>query len=99
MPGGQPVVVEHEYARKGAWNLFAAFDIQTGQVIAQLHRRKRQKETIALLEAIDQDTPRSVATIHVVCDNVSIHKGKLARARARGRGLRYPLVFLEAFSS
>ena len=79
LPGLQPVVVEHEYERKGAWNLFAAFDIQTGQVIAQLHRRKRQKETIALLEAIDQDTPRSVETIHVVCDNVSIHKGKLAQ--------------------
>ena len=62
-----------------SFNLFAAFDIQTGQVIAQLHRRKRQKETIALLEAIDQDTPRSVETIHVVCDNVSIHKGKLAQ--------------------
>ncbi len=78
-PGLIPVRLEHEYERKGAWNLFAAFDIQTGAVIAQLHRRKRQKETIALLEAIDRDTPKRVKTIHVVCDNISIHKGKLAR--------------------
>lgn len=75
-----PVRLEHEYERKGAWNLFAAFDIQSGKVIAQLHRRKRQKETIALLEAVDADTPKSVKSIHVICDNISIHKGKLARA-------------------
>lgn len=78
-PGLIPVRLEHEYERKGAWNLFAAFDIQTGAVIAQLHRRKRQKETIALLEALDNDTPKRVKIIHVVCDNISIHKGKLAR--------------------
>ncbi len=74
-----PVRLEHEYERKGAWNLFAAFDIHSGNVIAQLHRRKRQKEAIALLEAIDKDTPNNVKTIHVVCDNISIHKGKLIR--------------------
>lgn len=79
LPTGKPALLEHEYQRKGAWNLFAAFDVHTGQVIGQLHRRKRQKETIALLEAIDQQTPRVVGTIHVICDNVSIHKGKLVR--------------------
>jgi hypothetical protein len=79
LPGLKPVLLEHEYERKGAWNLFAAFDIQTGEVIAQLHRRKRQVETIALFEAIDKATPRTVKTIHLICDNISIHKGKLAR--------------------
>ena len=78
-PGLRPALVEHEYKRKGAKNLFAAFDVQTGEVIAQLHRRKRQKEMIALLEAIDADTPDGVETIHLICDNVSIHKGKLAQ--------------------
>jgi hypothetical protein len=79
LPGLKPVLLEHEYERKGAWNLFAAFDIQTGEVIAQLHRRKRQVETIALFVAIDKATPRTVKTIHLICDNISIHKGKLAR--------------------
>jgi len=79
LPGLKPVLLEHEYERKGAWNLFAAFDIQTGEVIAQLHRRKRQVETIALFVAIDKATPRTVKTIHLNCDNISIHKGKLAR--------------------
>jgi hypothetical protein len=48
LPGLKPVLLEHEDERKGAWNLFAAFDIQTGEVIAQLHRRKRQVETIGV---------------------------------------------------
>ncbi len=79
LPGLKPVLLEHEYERKGAWNLFAAFDIETGEVIAQLHRRKRQKETIALFDAINEETPDAVKTIDVICDNISIHKGKLVR--------------------
>jgi hypothetical protein len=76
----QPVRVEHEYVRKGALNLFAAFDTRTGQVIGVLRRRKRQVEFIELLEAIDRMTSASVTLIHLLCDNVSIHGGKLARA-------------------
>lgn len=79
-PGNRPVVVEHEYVRKGALNLFAAFDTRTGRVLGILRKRKRQVEFIALLEAIDRTTPASVTLIHVLCDNLSIHAGKLARA-------------------
>lgn len=73
---GKPVLIEHEYKRKGAWNLFAAFDIQTGKVLEIVRRRKRQVEFISLLEDIEKDTNHTVKTIHIVCDNVSIHKGK-----------------------
>ena len=45
----------------------------------EAQHRKRQIETIALLEAIEKDTPKNVKTIHVVSDNISIHKGKLAQ--------------------
>ncbi len=79
-PGGVPIHVEHEYKRKGARQLFAAFNTRTGQVIGQLHPRKRQKEFLQLLEAIDAQAPGSVTAIHIVCDNVSIHKGKLVKA-------------------
>jgi transposase len=76
----EPVRVEHEYVRKGALNLFAAFDTRTGQVIGILRRRKRQDELIELLEAIDRATPAESTLIHLVCDNVSIHHGKRVRA-------------------
>lgn len=79
-PNGIPVRVEHEYVRKGALHLFAAFDTRTGEVIGILRRRKRQLEFLELLEKIDRATPAHVTRIRLVCDNVSIHHGKIARA-------------------
>lgn len=79
-PGNVPVHVEHEYARKGALQLFAAFNTQTGNAIGVLRRRKRQLEFIELLEAIDAQAPADVISVHLICDNISIHKGKIVRA-------------------
>lgn len=79
-PGGVPVHVEHEYTRAGALNLLAAFDTRTGEVIGICRKRKRQVEFIELLEEIDRRTPSSITRIHLVCDNVITHKGKLVRA-------------------
>lgn len=79
-PGGQPVQVEHEYRRQGAWNLLAAFDTRTGKVLGICRRRKRQAEFIELLDLIDVSTPSSTKHIHLVCDNVSTHHGKQVRA-------------------
>jgi transposase len=79
-PGGVPVHLEHEYQRKGALQLFAAFDTRSGQVLGILRRRKRQAEFIELLEKIDRETPQTVTLIHLVCDNLSVHHGKLVRA-------------------
>jgi hypothetical protein len=78
-PGLVPVHLEHEYQRKGALQLFAAFDTRTGEVTGILRRRKRQAEFIELLEKIERDTPETVTLIHLVCDNLSVHKGKLVR--------------------
>lgn len=80
LPDNIPVRLEHEYVRKGALNLLAAFDTRTGEVLGLLRPRKRQVEFIELLEAIDHATPAAVTSIHLVCDNVSVHHGKLVRA-------------------
>jgi len=79
-PGLVPVHLEHEYERKGAVNLFASFDTRSGEVIGLCRPRKRQVEFLELLEEIDRRTPTSVTIIHLVCDNVSVHHGKLVRA-------------------
>ena len=80
LPSNIPVRLEHEYARKGALNLLAAFDTRSGEVLGLLRPRKRQVEFIELLERIDHATPSTVTRIHLVCDNVSVHHGKLVRA-------------------
>jgi transposase len=77
---GQPTRVEHEYGRCGALNLFAAFDTRTGTVYGMTASRKRQTEFIAFLEQLDRQIPASVTTIHVVLDNVRMHKGQHVQA-------------------
>jgi transposase len=77
---GRPVRVEHEYQRKGALNLFAAFDARSGKVYARTAERKRQVEFIAFLEQLDREVPAEKTAIHVVLDNLPMHKGKQVRA-------------------
>jgi hypothetical protein len=84
-PGNNPALVEHEYVRNGALNLFAAFDTRgTGRVLGILRKRKRQVELIEWLEVIDRTTPASVTLIHVLCDNLSISQ-RPARPRMARR--------------
>ena len=76
----RPVRVEHEYGRCGALHLFAAFDTRTGKVYGRTAERKRQVEFIAFLEQLDREIPVTVTTIHVVLDNLRMHKGKQVQA-------------------
>jgi transposase len=76
----RPTRVEHEYSRDGALNLFAAFNTRTGTVSGMTASRKRQSEFIAFLEQLDGEIPKTVLTIHVVLDNVRMHKGKQVQA-------------------
>jgi len=76
----RPVQLEHEYTRKGATNLLAALDTRSGEVLGICRPRKRQIEFIELLEEIDRTTSAAITHIHLICDNVSTHHGKLVRA-------------------
>jgi hypothetical protein len=60
--------------------LFAAFDTRTGEVTGILRRRKREAEFLELLEKVDRETPATITRIHLVCDNLSVHKGKQVQA-------------------
>jgi transposase len=77
---GDPVRVEHEYQRKGALNLFAAFDTRTGKVYAHTAERKRQVEFIAFLEQLDREIPAAITSVHLVMDNLRMHTGKQVQA-------------------
>ena len=72
--------VEHEYKRAGAVNLLAAFDTRTSKVVGRGYDRKRQVEFIDFLEVLERAIPAAVRTIHVVLDNVRVHKGKRVQA-------------------
>lgn len=77
---GQPALVEHEYRRCGALNLFAAFDTRTGTVYGLTADRKRQAEFLTFLEHLDREIPADGTVIHLVLDNLPMHKGKQVQA-------------------
>jgi transposase len=76
----EPILVEHEYRRAGALQLFGAKNVRTGKVFGICYPRKRQAEFIHFLEALDAHVPASIRKIHVVLDNVSYHHGKQVQA-------------------
>ena len=80
-PAPQSVMkVEHEYERKGALNLLAAFDTRTGKVWGQTYERKRQVELITFLAYLDIEIPANITQMHVVLDNLKMHKGQKVQA-------------------
>jgi len=75
-----PALVEHEYRRDGALNLFAAFDTRSGRVSGQCHRRKRAAEFVAFLEHLDAQVGPEITRVHLVLDNLRTHKTKAVQA-------------------
>lgn len=76
----KPVRVEQHYTRDGALNLFAAFNTRTGEVIGWSATTKRAAEFVSFLDLLDASTPANVTTIHLVLDNLRVHKSKLVNA-------------------
>lgn len=76
----EPARVDHEYQRAGALNRFAAFDTRSGNIYGLCRDRKRQAEFIEFLEMLDAQIPPEISVVHVVLDNLIMHKGKQVRA-------------------
>ena len=57
---GKPMRVEGEYLRKGALNLFAAFDTRSGKVYHSTAERKRQVDFIVLLDKLEREIDPAV---------------------------------------
>ena len=85
MMPGMPEKRTHDYVRHGTVDLFAAFDIATGVVIAKTYKSHRAKEWIKFLEEIDKHVPQlaepdepdgelHMLEIHIIADNYATHK-------------------------
>jgi transposase len=72
MPG-TPARMSHDYKRYGTTNLYAALDLASGNVIADLTARHRAEEFRRFLNLIDKTVPAHL-DVHVVVDNSSTHK-------------------------
>jgi transposase len=68
-----PARMTHDYVRHGTTSLFAAFDVASGSVIAEHHRRHRHQEFLRFLKTIDAAVPVDL-DLHLICDNYATHK-------------------------
>ena len=75
---GQPERRTHDYKRHGTTSLFAALELKTAQVIAQLRRRHRSLEFRQFLDAIEAQVPAGL-DVHIIMDNYGTHKTALIR--------------------
>ena len=70
---GTPERRTHDYRRYGTTNLYAALDVASGNVIADLTARHRAAEFRRFLNLIDKAVPAGL-DVHVIVDNSSTHK-------------------------
>jgi transposase len=70
---GTPERATHDYERNGTTSLYAALNVQSGEVIGSLHQRHRAVEFLKFLKTIEQNVPAHLA-VHLVLDNASSHK-------------------------
>lgn len=73
MMPGTPERRTHDYKRHGTTNLYAALDVASGNVIANMTARHRAEEFRRFLNQIDKTVPADL-DVHIVLDNVSTHK-------------------------
>jgi transposase len=70
---GLPERRTHDYVRGGTTNLYAALDVASGHVIADMTERHRAVEFRRFLNLINRSVPEDL-DVHLVVDNVSTHK-------------------------
>ncbi len=63
----------HDYKRHGTTTLFAALNVQTGEVIGECMDLHRHGEFLTFLKKLDRQTPRDL-TLEVIVDNYATHK-------------------------
>ena len=96
MPG-VPERHTHDYVRSGTTNLYAALDLASGQVIADMSPRHRAEEFRRFLGLIERSVPAELE-VHVVLDNSSTHKTPSIQ-RWLQRHPRFTLHFTPTYSS
>jgi transposase len=96
MPG-VPERRTHDYVRNGTTNLYAALNVASGQVIANMSPRHRAEEFRRFLNLIDAAVPAQL-DVHVVLDNSSTHKTPSIQ-RWLVRHPRFTLHFTPTYSS
>ena len=87
----------HDYVRNGTTNLYAALNVASGHVIAEMTPRHRAEEFIKFLNLINRSVPDEL-DVHLIVDNSSTHKTPAVH-RWVLRHPRFHLHFTPTYSS
>jgi transposase len=87
----------HDYVRSGTTNLYAALDVASGKVLAEMTPRHRAQEFRRFLNLIDSSLPAHL-DVHLVLDSSSTHKTPSIQ-RWLVRHPRFTLHFTPTYSS
>ncbi|MGH7555830.1 MAG: IS630 family transposase [Longimicrobiales bacterium] len=87
----------HDYRRHGTTTLFAALDVESGEVLTQCKRRHRHQEFLAFLQHIDAEVPPAL-DVHLIIDNYATHKHPRVKAWLARRP-RYHVHFTPTYAS
>jgi hypothetical protein len=89
----QPMRVEHEYRRRGAWAYLAAWDVRRAKVFGRCERRTGIASFDRLVAQVMSREPyRSAPHVFWVVDNGSSHRGPRCIARLQRRWPRLTVV-------
>ena len=81
---GQPMKVEHEYARLGAWAYMAAWDVHRAKLFGRCEAKTGIVPFDRLVEQVmSRDPYRQARTVFWIVDNGSSHRGPRAVERLR----------------
>jgi len=88
----------HDYKRNGTIQLYAALEIQAGQVITRIEERHRSKEFISFMNQLLRSYPSG--ELHIILDNVSSHDSKeVKKWHKQPRHQRVVFHFIPTYSS
>lgn len=97
---GQPVRVEPEYRRGGAWQYLAAWDVRRGYIMGRCEARTGIAPFGRLVEQVlGQEPYGSAERLFWVVDNGSSHRGEAASRRLRTLDARIILVHTPVHAS
>lgn len=97
---GQPLRVEPEYRRGGAWQYLAAWDVRRGYVMGRCEAKTGIVPFGRLVEQVlGQEPYRSAQRLFWVVDNGSSHRGEAAARRLRALDARITLVHTPVHAS
>lgn len=88
LPDGQALKgFSHEYKRHGTTTLFAALEVATGLVKVGHYSRRRRREFLDFMNGIISQYPNT--ELHVILDNLNIHKPKHDRWLTRHPNIHF----------